>query len=36
MVEITSEEQNKLKECKEMKIVSETFGTISNAPTFEF
>ena len=36
MVDITSEEQNKLKEWKELKIVSETSGTISNAPTFEF
>ena len=36
MVDITSEEQNKLKEWKELKIVSETSGSISNAPTFEF
>ena len=35
MVEITSEEQNKEKEWKELRIVSETSGTISNAPTFE-
>ena len=34
MVEITSEEQNKVKR-KELRIVSETSGTISNAPTFE-
>ena len=32
MVEITSEEQNKV---KRMRIVSETSGTISKAPTFE-
>ena len=32
MVEITSEEQNKVK--SELRIVSETSGTISNAPTF--
>ena len=39
MVEITSEEQNKVrkrkKERKELRIVSETSGIISNAPTFE-
>ena len=35
MVEITSEEQNKLKECKEMKIVSENSGSILNASIFE-
>ena len=35
MVEITSEEQNKVKEWKEQRMVSETSGTISNAPTFE-
>ena len=35
MVEITSEEQNKLKKNKNLWIVSETFGTISNAATFE-
>ena len=35
MVEITSEEQNKVKRMKELRIVSETSGTISNAPTFE-
>ena len=35
MMEITSEEQNKVKEWKELRIVSETSGTISNAPTFE-
>ena len=35
MVEITSEEQNKEKEWKELRIVSETSGTISNTPTFE-
>ena len=33
MVKITSEEQNKIK--KELRIVSENTGTISNAPTFE-
>ena len=35
MVEITSEDQNKVKKRKELKIVSETSGTISNAPTFK-
>ena len=35
MVEITSEDQNKVKKRKELKIVLETSGTISNAPTFE-
>ena len=36
MVEITSEEQNKVKRMKKkLRIVSETSGTISNAPTFE-
>ena len=35
MVDITSEEQNKLKEWKELKTVSETSGKISNAPRFE-
>ena len=34
-MEITSEEQNKVKRMKRTRIVSETFGTISNAPTFE-
>ena len=32
MVEITSEEQNKVKEWKELRIVSETSETISNTP----
>ena len=35
VVETTSEEQNKVKRMKELKIVSETSGTLSNAPTFE-
>ena len=36
MVEITSEEQNKVKRMKRTEdIVSETSGTIQNAPTFE-
>ena len=35
MVEITSEEQNKVKRMNELRIVSETTGTISNALTFE-
>ena len=35
MVEITSEEQIKYKELKELTIVSETSGTISNAPIFK-
>ena len=35
MVEITSEEQNKLKRIKKkLRIVSETSGAISNAATF--
>ena len=40
MVEITSEEKNKVKkkkkEWKELRIVSETSGTISNAPTLNY
>ena len=35
MMGITSEEQNKVKRMKELRIVSETSGTISNAPIFE-
>ena len=35
MVEITSEEQNKVKRMKRTEIISETSGTISKAPTFE-
>ena len=35
MVEITSEEQNKVKRMKRLRIVSETSGIISKAPTFE-
>ena len=35
MAEITAEEQNKLKRVKKLRIVSETSGTISNAPKFE-
>ena len=35
MVEITTEEQNKVKEWKELRIVSENSGTIANTPTFE-
>jgi len=37
MLEITSVEHNKVKrmEKKKNRIVSETTGTISNAPTFE-
>ena len=36
MVEITSEEQNKVKRMtRTERIVSETSGTISNAPTFK-
>ena len=35
MVEITYEEQNKVKRMKELRIVSETSETISNTPTFE-
>ena len=36
MLEITSVEQNKVKRMKKKnRIVSETTGTISNAPTFE-
>ena len=36
MVEITSEEWNKVKRMKKLRIVSETSGTISNAPTVKF
>ena len=35
MVEINSEEHNKNKEGKKLRIVSETSGTISNIQTFE-
>ena len=35
MVEITSEEQNKVKIIKELRIVSETSGTILNTATFK-
>ena len=35
MVEITSEEQNKVKRMKRTEDSSETSGTISNTPTFE-
>ena len=35
MVEINSEEQNKVKRMKRARTVSETSGTISNAPTFK-
>ena len=35
MVEITSEEQNKVKRMKITDNSPETSGTISNAPTFE-
>ena len=35
MMEITSEEQNKQKEWKELRTVSETFRTTSNVPTFQ-
>ena len=35
MVEITSEEQNKVKR-KELRIVSETSGTIANAPNLNY
>ena len=35
MVEITSEEQNKVKRMKRTEIISETSGTISKAPTLE-
>ena len=35
MVEINSEEQNKVKRMKRARTVSETSGTISNAPRFE-
>ena len=34
MVEIISEVQNKVKRMKRLRIVSETSGTVSNAPTF--
>ena len=35
MMGITSEEQNKVKRMKELRIVLETPGTVSNVPTFE-
>jgi len=35
MVEITSEEQNKVKRMTRTEEVSETSGTISDSPTFE-
>ena len=35
MVEITSEEENKVKRMKRTEDISETSGTISNAPTFK-
>ena len=35
MMEITSEEQNKVKRMKRLRTVPETSGTISNTPTFE-
>ena len=35
MVEITSEEQNKVKRTKRTEIISETSGTISKATTLE-
>ena len=35
MVEITSEEQNKVKRMKALRIVSETSGTILNTATFK-
>ena len=35
MVEITSEERNKVKRMKRAEAVSWTSGTISNAPTFK-
>ena len=35
MVKITPEEQNKVKRMKRARTVSETSGTISNAPRFE-
>ena len=35
MVEIISEEQNRVKRTKTADTVSETSGTISNAPTFK-
>ena len=35
MVEITAEEHNKGKEWEELRIASETSGTILNTPTFE-
>ena len=36
MVEITSKEQNKVKRVKDLRIVSETSGTITNVPSFGF
>ena len=36
MVEITAKEQNKVKRVKDLRIVSETSGTITNVPSFGF
>ena len=36
MVEINEAQRKKEKELKEMRTTSETFGTMLNAPTFEF
>ena len=35
MMEITVEGQNKIKECKEMRTVSETSATTLNTPIFK-
>ena len=35
IVEVTTAEQNKIKEWKELRTISETSGTTLNAPTFE-
>ena len=35
IVDVTTAERNEEEECKELRIVSETSGTILNAPTFK-
>ena len=36
MVKVTSEEQNKVKQIKELRIVSETSGTISDTRNLNY
>ena len=35
MVKINEREEKRKKELKEMRTILETYGTMSNAPTFE-